>query len=844
MEPRLVQLWSLKPYTCNPELPFRTRGRITRVFREEHSESIRLVLIEPWPDSPRTEQAVVALVFAGRWREACAALCQWDVLEVRNALVVSTAEVAEVRDVGLLQSCIELYDYAMVLEDQVEGRGENHVILPSAATPCVQVLQDAADSGRTSQLQKPRQKPLSSCPAVSIENLEQKIWAEATSEALAPSLGGPGDPAVETRRVPITPAIADSKHRYITLGQLQSMSQTAGQSCDVYGVVADIRAPRQVRTGELLTEVQIIDPSVVLVDERGNFLNLKPLKFMLTSFTSRVGDCIPYIGVGDVIRIHRAELRWYPLQGASGARAETLELKANSLSSLCLWPALPSREEERRPWGITLSTKSNERSPQISEPPQNAIFQDPPEPAIRVYPPNTKSIVITDGEKRYALEMLSWARQILSQSGFLGSKAFSATLSEILREAETEQTTGNVRARARYDLVAVVVGIERTAWEIQLQIVDGSTTNPVSIYIGADCWLRMTHRLEPHVHGNWFRFRDVRLERRQGMSWRLKMTEGSSIYRFPSWMPEVRERILLIADQSGTREASMFPASAGKSMSNEERILNFPVDPVEHRLDKAKASIATSHSPDAAITSVAPGASTATARRPELPRHHLAAHSSWLHCSGPPVLQAATNASISFEALHPQTIADASQLMHAVLDEKLETNARTPYLFRVYARVLDARWIYQADANAALCLMLTDVVAALTHVSSICSEHSSESQLTTNRPVPRKRTSVPSTLPAWVLGEDLNHLLGAIEHINNAGNASTVEKALETVRSVLTMPFAWIDVPLIAYYDVPCEMTDSDYETLNSVTDRRLWYQIIQPELAHPMFSTDASDTE
>ncbi|KAF6003488.1 hypothetical protein F1559_001150 [Cyanidiococcus yangmingshanensis] len=840
MASRLVQLRSLKSYTCNASLPFRTQGRITRVFRADDANSICLALLEPWPNPATAEQVVVALVFEGRWRNACAPLTQWDVLEIENALVTNASENDQIQNLGLLQSCVELHDYALILDDRDAGERRTNVSNAAGAIPSVKVLQDAALEDRSCSVQINRAKPLSECSALSAEDLDRDPWRDALRERRMPDGIAPSKATFQESSVPAELALVDSRHRYVALAHLQSMNQLTGQSCDVYGVIVDVRAPRPVRTGELLTEIQIVDPSVVTMESDGHFTGLRPPKLMLTSFTSRLSDCIPYIGVGDVIRVHRAELRWYPQQSAHSSKMETLELKTNTLSSFCLWPALPPEIDQ---------TKVSEASPlsPFDQPwaaghalVARTASQNPPDPTICVYPPNTKCILITEGEKQYAMRMLLWARQFLSQSGFLGSRAFSATVNEILQEAEGERVANNMRARARYDLIAVIVSIERNTQEIQLTVADGSTTHAMPVYVAMDCWIRITHRLEPKLQGNWFRLRDVRLDRRHGTNWRLTMSEGSSIYMFPSWMPEVCERQSLLVEKSGTTRfvsSCVFPEMPISSVNH---LPSISVNQLEARPDANHASArnasAMEYSPQSRLVRGIADASSESSRRETGSELDARSHQSWQHCSGPPALRTSAEMGLCFEELRPQTIAEAMRKMHSTRKKTLDIGTETPFLFRVYARVLDAQRTCDADSKDAVCFLLADVVPTHGQAARARSKHSFESNLATTASETRKRTDVSFAVPVWALGDDVKSLFGALEEVHSGSNMLNIDKALERMRAILTRPYVWIDVLLMGYLELRPGQGFSPSEACMSETRVQAWYQVIQPEVADSAF--------
>jgi len=846
MELRLVQFRSLKPYTCNAEHPFRLRGRVLRTLVENRSGRAILALLEPWPSVPAPQQTVVVLVCTGDWTAAGTALAHWDVVEVQNAQVVPLGDICEARDHGLLDSCLELHEYAVVLgPDQREACCAGAADA-TACKPALTIFKDAGKCNDLSQLANARIMKLSP------ESIGQTLVVTEHGAGTDTS-GRPVAQHESCEPVPRPVVPLDSKHHYLTLEQLRHPGQMSGRTYDVYGVIVDVRAPRLVRTGELLTELQIIDPSIVVTDSDGRLVSFAPPQFMLTSFSSRLSDCVPYIGVGDVVRVHRAELRWFPQQSPSGSKTETLELKTNSLSSMCLWPALAQHDEGAGLGRSSASASGDLSGLRAATATHLEEMNHLPDPLIYAYPSNTKSIVITNSEKCYAMELLRWARALLSQSGFLGSKAFSATLRDILQSSlVVDSANGSAMQRLRYDLVVLIRDLEKTPYEFLLKVTDGSISDLVTVSIAAECWTRLTHRLEPHLRGNWFRLRDVRLDRRPGLPLRLTMNEGSSIYKFPQWMPEVQSRMqhlgaaltdpMCRTDSQSAYEVAPVAHQRALGTRNTPEQMSAAAYPIlsapSTELNRERVAYTTTSHTTTNIESAETG----------IVKRGPVQHPSCLRCSGPPLLQTSSTLSIPWQALRPQSLAHMLDDMRALRSMRAAGNAcaraDTPMhrLYRVYACVCDVHWIVDADSRHMMQLLLTDLPFQCPSESKEAVENQpflNDDLRFENRKI---IASAPTVISAWVLDEDLITLCTGTNMSWSTAEPERVEAFSQSLRYVLTMPFVWIDVLLVASWgdDLRAERPASDI--IKEQSGLQPWVVLIEPVLRVPLW--DETDNQ
>eukprot|EP00166_Cyanidium_caldarium_P005168 ctg_603.g270 len=450
-----------------------------------------------WEAAATTTGDQILVVFLGRWREECGPLRQHDWVEVSGAAVCEYEALEPLLSRHGMADDEYAHGYCLVLNDPaLDDRSrrctrrdpDGSPRLPETPDASVRVLEDAF------------------CANVE-RKMDQRLASGRRGRRPAAGFGHlPAGLSLGTTPAPQPPAPLQIAGR----AARRSVAQPGAVRCVWRGggcAVAALAATRP-----LPHRGADHRPSVVSADAAIP-------KVILASFSKDVSTSVPYTSVGDVIRVHRVAKEWYTPAGAAAAEP-VLQLKVTAYSSLCLWYALGEAED---------ASADADLSPGAA-PPQ-----------MSVYPPHTKHVELEPAALAVAAEMLVWARQFLSQRGFLGNDAYAVKLREL---QQAVQAFGHGTARKRYDAVARICERRVDADRVELRVLDDSVRRPLVVRAPTADWIQLCHHAMPVEPGRWARLRDVRIGLMPDGQVQAYLGNGSSVLLFPDWMPEVDRCVL------------------------------------------------------------------------------------------------------------------------------------------------------------------------------------------------------------------------------------------------------------------------------------------------------------
>ncbi|KAK4534386.1 hypothetical protein CDCA_CDCA01G0411 [Cyanidium caldarium] len=783
---RLTHIRSVKPSTCGPAHHYCVRGRVRLRFGDDLGRQVVGCLLEQaptaasrtgsrragheWEAAATTTGDQILVVFLGRWREECGPLRQHDWVEVSGAAVCEYEALEPLLSRHGMADDEYAHGYCLVLNDPALADRSRRCTrrdpdgsprLPETPDASVRVLEDAFCANVERKMDVWKQRSLSILPPVTVSTLGSGDWHQAEEDAAARPDSATSQPASPSGR----PRRRSRLHHYKSLAELHADPSPSLELFDVYGVVVDARSPRLLRPGLYLTEVQIIDPSVVSADAAIP-------KVILASFSKDVSTSVPYTSVGDVIRVHRVAKEWYTPAGAAAAEP-VLQLKVTAYSSLCLWYALGEAED---------ASADADLSPGAA-PPQ-----------MSVYPPHTKHVELEPAALAVAAEMLVWARQFLSQRGFLGNDAYAVKLREL---QQAVQAFGHGTARKRYDAVARICERRVDADKVELRVLDDSVRRPLVVRAPTADWIQLCHHAMPVEPGRWARLRDVRIGLMPDGQVQAYLGNGSSVLLFPDWMPEVDRCVLSLR---GVGECPLRPGREDGDgdtlrpmegcMSPDRRGVPQTCDHLM-RADKENAHQQVSM-PDSGLDEEEEelGQGRPTSRRRLLRQQEWT--SSWF---GPPALYSCgrhlnehgrcTFCADGQTELEPLTVREMVAQLCDALDatERGTRSDAHPMRFRLRAGVARAG-MRETARGTSIWLEVRDAISVAS-VPAAPEAHLGNRKLTIRAVV-------------WAHGEDALAILIRTARFTLSGNLGA-DAAWRYVQRVLLWPRTWIDVHVLAY---------------------------------------------